>query len=128
MKVLTIIARILLGLAFVVFGSNFFLHFIPMTSPPTGLAGDFFRVFSESKYFYVIGAMQLIGGLLVLIGVFVPLGLTILAAMLFNILTFHILFLPNGITPGVVLSILELYLIWAYRPVFGALFTGRPAA
>jgi uncharacterized membrane protein YphA (DoxX/SURF4 family) len=121
MKILTIIARLLLGLAFVAFGSNFFLHFIPMGSPPTGLAGDFYRVMSESGYLYVIGAMQFIGGLLVLIGVFVPLGLTILAAMLFNILTFHLVFAPAGIGPGIVLSILEFYLIWAYRERFAPL-------
>lgn len=127
MKIVTIIVRLLLGLAFVVFGSNFFLHFIPMGPPPTGLAGDYFRVLSESGYLYAIGAMQFIGGLLVLIGLFVPFGLTILGAMLFNILTFHVLFAPAGIAPGIVLTILELYLIWAYRPAFIGLFTGRPA-
>ncbi len=41
MKVATIIARVLLGLVFVVFGSNIFLHFIPMPPPPPGLLGDF---------------------------------------------------------------------------------------
>ena len=41
MKIATIIARVLLGLVFVVFGSNIFLHFIPMPPPPPGLLGDF---------------------------------------------------------------------------------------
>ncbi len=41
MKIATAIARILLGLIFVVFGSNIFLHFIPMPPPPPTLAGDF---------------------------------------------------------------------------------------
>jgi hypothetical protein len=50
MKVITIIARVLLGLIFVVFGSNAFLHFIPMPPLPQGLAGDL-RVFFASVTF-----------------------------------------------------------------------------
>src|SRR6059058_334774 len=74
MKILTIIARVLLGLGFVVFGSNAFLHFIPMPPIPQTLAGDFTRVFIASGWASVIGALQVIGGLLLLIGRFVPLG------------------------------------------------------
>src|SRR5438874_9195815 len=68
MKILTIIARVLLGLGFVVFGSNAFLHFIPMPPIPQTLAGDFMRVFIASGYASVIGVLQVIGGLLLLIG------------------------------------------------------------
>src|SRR5207248_7701164 len=89
MKILTIIARILLGLIFVVFGSNAFLHFIPMPPIPQTLAGDYTRVFFASGYVYVVGALQVIGGLLLLLGRFVPLGLTILGAILVNILIFR---------------------------------------
>ncbi len=96
MKVLTVIARILLGLIFVVFGSNAFLHFIPMPPLPQNLAGDYTRVFLASGYVYVIGGLQVIGGLLLLIGRFVPLGLTILGAIIVNILIFHALMAPEG--------------------------------
>src|SRR5881409_4424302 len=89
MKIATIIARILLGLMFVVFGLNFFLNFIPAPPPSPGLAADYFKVFAASRYMYVVGALQLLSGLLLLIGRFVPLALTILAAMIFNILVFH---------------------------------------
>jgi len=57
MKILRIIARILLGLMFVTFGSNFFLNFIPTPPPPPGLAGDYFKVFAASGYMYVVGAL-----------------------------------------------------------------------
>ena len=80
MKILTIIVRVLLGLGFVVFGSNAFLQFIPMPPIPQTLAGDFTRVFINSGYASVIGALQLISGLLLLIGRFVPLALTILGS------------------------------------------------
>ena len=122
MKVVTIIARVLLGLIFVVFGSNFFLNFIPMPPPPPGLAGDYFKVFAGSGYMYVVGAMQLLSGLLLLIGRFVPLALTILAAMIFNIWTFHILMDPKGLVPmAIVAAALELFLVWRYRNAFAGI-------
>jgi putative oxidoreductase len=122
MKIATVIARILLGLMFVIFGSNFFLNFIPMPPPPPGLAGDYFRVFAASGYMYVVGAMQLISGLLLLIGRFVPLALTILAAMIFNIWTFHILMNPEGLFPMAILAVvLELFLVWSYRDRFAGI-------
>jgi putative oxidoreductase len=118
MKILTIIARVLLGLGFVVFGSNAFLHFIPMPPIPQTLAGDYTRVFLASGYVYVIGGLQVIGGLLLLIGRFVPLALTILGAILVNILIFHTLMAPEGFPPGLVFTALELFLVWRYREAF----------
>src|SRR2546428_11789900 len=121
MKVVTIVARVLLGLIFVVFGSNAFIHFIPMPPLPQNLAGDYTRVFIASGYVYVIGALQVIGGLLLLIGRFVPLGLTILGAMIFNILVFHALMAPEGFPMALVVAALELVLVWQYRAAFKGL-------
>ncbi|HEY2143385.1 MAG TPA: DoxX family membrane protein [Candidatus Udaeobacter sp.] len=121
MKIATIVVRILLGLMFVVFGSNFFLNFIQMPPPPPGLAGDYFKVFAASGYMYVIGAVQLLSGLLLLIGRFVPLALTLLAGMIFNILVFHVLMAPEGIAMGIVVAVLEIFLVWSYRDRFAGI-------
>jgi putative oxidoreductase len=121
MKILIIIARVLLGLIFVVFGSNAFLHFLPMPPLPEGVAGLYLKAFLESGYVYVIGGMQLIAGLLLLVGRFVPLGLTILAAMIFNIWAFHILMAPEGFPPALVVTVLEAFLLWQYRSAFAPL-------
>src|SRR3954464_11028112 len=118
MKIATIIARVLLGLIFVVFGSNAFLNFIPMPPPPPGPAGDYTKVFLASGYVYFIGGFQLIGGLLLLIARFVPLGLTILGAIIVNIWLFHILMAPEGLGPGIFVGVLELFLVWRYRDAF----------
>jgi len=118
MKILTIIARVLLGLGFVVFGSNAFLHFIPMPPIPQTLAGGFTHVFIASGWASVIGALQVIGGLLLLIGRFVPLGLTILGPIIVNILIFHALMAPEGFPPALVFTALELFLVWRYREAF----------
>jgi putative oxidoreductase len=123
MKVATIIARLLLGLAFTVFGLNFFLNFIPAEPPPPGLALDYFKVFSASGYAHVVGAIQLLGGLLLLVGKFVPLALTILAAMIFNILTFHLLMSPalKDIAPALIVTLLWALVAWQYRDRFAGI-------
>ena len=68
MKIATIVARSLLGLIFVVFGSNMFLNFIPMPPPPEGPARDFMMALVVSHYFYVVGALEVVGGLLLFTG------------------------------------------------------------
>jgi uncharacterized membrane protein YphA (DoxX/SURF4 family) len=123
MKIATVIARVLLGLIFVVFGSNIFLHFLPMTppTPPPPLAVDFTKALMESHYMLVVGALQVIGGALLLIGRFVPLGLTLLGPVIVNILLFHALLAPEGFPPALVVTVLELFLVWRYRQAFAGL-------
>jgi putative oxidoreductase len=121
MKIVTIIVRILLGLIFVFFGSNGFLHFLPMPPLPQGVAGEYLHAFFASGYVYVISGFQVAGGLLLLIGRFVPLGLTILAAIIVNIWAFHLLMAPEGLPPAVVVTILELFLVWSYRASFAGI-------
>jgi putative oxidoreductase len=121
MKILTIIARVLLGLIFVFFGSNGFLHFLPMPPLPQGVTGEYLHAFFASGYVYVISGFQVAGGLLLLIGRFVPLGLTILAAIIANIWAFHLLMAPEGLPPAVVVTILELFLLWSYRDRFAGI-------
>ena len=120
MKILTIIARSLLGLIFVVFGLNAFLQFIHMP-PPQGMAGDFMKALFVSHYYYVVAILQIVGGAICLLGRFVPLGLTLLGPVIVNILLFHIFLQPTGLPLAVVVSALELFLLWAYRGAFGGL-------
>ena len=121
MKNLTIIVRSLLGLTFVVFGLNAFLQFIPLP-PPQGLAGDFMKALLVSHYYYVVAILQIAGGAICLLGRFVPLGLTLLCPVIVNILLFHIFLEPSGLPLAVVVSVLALFLLWAYRQSFGGLF------
>jgi putative oxidoreductase len=123
MKYVIIIARVLLGLVFVVFGSNGFLHFMgPMPEIP-GQAGAFIGALASSGYLYVIVGLQVVGGLCLLIGSrFVPLGLTLLGPVIVNIMLYHI-FLDHMANPiAIVVSILALFLLWAYRDKFPAIF------
>jgi putative oxidoreductase len=125
MIIATIIVRVLLGLAFIVFGLNAFLNFIPAPPPPEGLAGDFVKVFTASGYAKWIGAFQILGGLLLFIPRFVPLGLTILGGVIVNILIFHTVMAPEGFGPGLVVAALALFLLWQYRGAFAGLVNGQ---
>ena len=122
MKYAIIIARILLGLVFVVFGSNAFLHFIPVP-PMQGQAGAFMGALLNSGYVYIIAILQVGGGLCLLIGSrFVALGLTLLGPVIVNIVLYHI-FLDPSLNPiAIVTVILALFLLWIYRYKFPAIF------
>ena len=125
MKIAVIIARILLGLDFVVFGSNAFLHFLPMPAIP-GDAGTFLGVLFNSHYLIAIALLEVIGGALLLAGRFVPLGLTLLGPIIVNIFLFHLLLAPSGLPMALMVVLLEAFLIWAYRSAFAGLFAARP--
>src|ERR1700745_365297 len=126
MKSATVIARVLLGLIFVTFGSNVFLHFIPMPPPPEGPARDFMTALFVSHYFYVVGALQVAGGVLLLVGRKVPLGLTLVGPVIVNILCFHVLMAPAGLPMAIVVSLLALFLLWRYREHFAGLVENAP--
>jgi putative oxidoreductase len=122
MKYAIIIVRVLLGLMFAVFGSNAFLHFIPMP-PMQGDAGAFIGALANSGYLYVIGGLQVAGGLLLLIGGrFVPLGLTLLGPVIVNIVLYHIFLDRSGLPMAICISIFALFLLWVYRYKFPAIF------
>ena len=125
MKIVAIICRILLGLMFIVFGANILHPFMPAPPPPPGSpTAQFMAVMAPTGWMHVVGFFQLLGGLLVLIGGTAPLGLVILGPILVNILTFHSLLMGGqGIVPGLVATLLEIILIYAYRANFAGIFT-----
>lgn len=126
MKVAATIARYLLGLMFAVFGLNGFLHFIPQPPPTSPLALQYLTVMVTSHYFAVIAAIQLISGLLLLAGFFVPLALTLLGPVLFNILVYHSLMDPSGIGAGAFATLLWFIVFARYRASFAGVFEARP--
>src|SRR5215472_3493869 len=103
-KIAALIARIIMGLIFVVFGLNGFLDFLKGPLPP-GLAGQFMSAMIQSHYVWLVSGAQVIGGALVLVGRYIPLGLAILAPVIVNILTFHALLMPAGAQMAILVTI-----------------------
>jgi uncharacterized membrane protein YphA (DoxX/SURF4 family) len=127
MKIASIVARYLLGLMFTVFGLNGFLSFIHQPPPANPLAIQFLVSVSESHFAAFFFAIQLLGGLLLLSGVFVPLALTLLAAELYNILAFHLTLSPATIPPALGACVLWVLVFLQYRESFNGIFRAKPA-
>jgi putative oxidoreductase len=127
MKITSIIARYLLGLMFTVFGLNGFLNFIHQPPPPNPLAIQFLVVVGQSHFAAFFFAIQVLGGLLLLSGYFVPLALTALAAELYNILAFHLTLAPASIPPALFAAVLWILVFVQYRQSFEGIFSAKPA-
>jgi uncharacterized membrane protein YphA (DoxX/SURF4 family) len=111
-------ARLFLGLAFTVFGLNFFLHFLPMPAAPPGAAAFAGALFASGYLFPLLKATEVVAGLLLLTGFFVPLALAVLAPILINIVGFHLFLEPSGLPLPLVMLAAEIYLARAYRAAF----------
>jgi uncharacterized membrane protein YphA (DoxX/SURF4 family) len=124
MKVTVLIARMLLGLVFVVFGFDKIVPFLPAKMPP-GEAGAMMLIMYTHKWLTFYGCVEAAGGLMLLTGRFVPLGLTLLAGMLTNILLFGITLAPSGLPVGLIAGLLEVFLVVAYRGSFAGIFAAN---
>jgi len=124
MRIASVIARYLAGVIFLVMGLNGFLNFIPFP-PPTGVAAQFMGALYVSHYLWVIFAFQVVGGLLLLVNRYVPLAVALLAPVLVNILTFHVLMAPAGLPMALFVAILWTVIFIQVRPAFSRLFQSR---
>ena len=121
-----------MGLVFILFGLNGFFHFIPQPKTPMpDAAQKFMGGLMATKYMFpLISGTQTVVGVMLVAGIFVPLAIVLIAPVIVNIILFHLFIMPATILPGIVVTVLELYLIWAYRGYFRPLFTiwARPGA
>jgi hypothetical protein len=101
-------------------GLNGFFYFIPAPKTPMPAeAMDFAMALQKSGYMnQLVSATQLIAGILLLFNLFVPLALTVLAPVIVNIIAYHVFLDFNMITPGIIVTLLEIYLAWIYRKSF----------
>ena len=126
MKIAATVARYLLGIIFLVFGSNMFLHFIPNPPIPPGPLADFTRAFAVSHYDFAIGFFQVVPAILLLINRYVPLALTVLAGVIINIDITHITMAPSGLPMAAIVSLLWLLVFLRVRSNFAPIFEPAP--
>ena len=115
-------ARIVLGVLFVAGPLTAAFHLAPEpTLAPRAAA--FMNALTRSGYMLpLLWTTEIAAGLLLLSGVFAPLGLLILAPVLVNIAAFHFFLAPNAAVPAVLACALETFLAWQYRDEFAPLF------
>lgn len=120
-----IIARILLGLVFFVYGLNGFLQILPLPQVE-GRAAQFFGGLAASEYFFpMLAVTQTVAGAALLLGRYVPLALAVLAPIIANIFAIHLFLAPSGIPHSVAMLALEIFLVWSYRDAFRPLLRPR---
>ena len=125
MKIVTLIARLLLGLTFVVLGLNGFLNFLNMGPLPSGLAGQFIVALAQSHYFWVVAGLQVAGGVLLLVNRFVPLALVLLGPVIVNILLYHVFLNRSGAQLAILVTILWFIVFYGHRQYFSGIFVQR---
>jgi putative oxidoreductase len=128
MKMTSLIARILLGALFVFAGLNHLMNFLPRQPMPAGPAGEFLIGIADIGYLNFIGVMEVIGGLLLIVNQFVPLGLTILGPIIINIIVLNVLIMPKALPVAALLVILWILGAWPLRSMFFPLLQRKPTA
>jgi hypothetical protein len=88
----------------------------------TGYPGQFIGSMAATGYLQAVAAFQVAGGLILLIGQFVPVGLTLLGPVIVNILMYHVFMDTQGLPMAFVVVLLEVFLIWQYRAAFAGIF------
>ena len=121
------IARLLLGLLFLVMGLNGFFNFLPAPTSIPPKAGAFFGAMMATGYLVpLVSGTQVVAAVLLLADRFVPLALVLLAPVIINIIFYHIFLSPTmGVPLAAAALLLELYLAWAYRAAFRPLLTPK---
>lgn len=120
MKIAPQIASGLLGLAFVVFGLNHFLHFIPMGDPPapSSPTGLFFGAVGTTGFLTFVKVLEILGGIAVAVPKTRNLGLLLLGPIIVNILAFNLFIAGGGAIlqpPVIVISLLAAFVLWTKR-------------
>jgi putative oxidoreductase len=127
MKKLTTISRVLLGFIYLVFGLDYFLHFIPYEPNHTGRVAAFKAGLKGVGYFYpMIKSIQIVGGISLLINQYAPFFAVVLFPISINVFLYHTILVPSGWLMGVLLIVPNLFLGYAYRKYYSGMFVKRP--
>jgi len=125
-KTTVLISRILLGFLYLVFGLDYFLHFIPYQPLHTGKTGAFIAGLKGVGYFYPMQkVIQILGGLSLLFNRYAPFSAVVLFPISLNVLLFHTILVPSGWLMGVTLMVPNLLLGYGYRKYYSGMFTKK---
>jgi uncharacterized membrane protein YphA (DoxX/SURF4 family) len=122
MKIAVIIVRVLLGLLLLFSSLAYFFNLIP-TPELSGSIRTFNEGMEASGYLVtLIKGTELICGLALVTGYFVPLALVVFSPLALNILCVHLSIAPEGIPVAIFVVLSTLFLLYAKRAYYAALF------
>jgi putative oxidoreductase len=127
MKKATMIFRVLLGLLYLVFGLDYFLHFIPYQPMHTGEAAALKAGLMGTGYIYpMMKTIQIVAGISLMLDRYAPFSAVVLFPISLNVLLFHTILVPSGWLMGVFLMVPNLFLGYAYRKYYAGMFIRKP--
>lgn len=128
MKIAVLIARVLLGLVFLVFGLNFFLQFLPMKPPPMSKEATAFQMglFGSGYFFPYLKVIETMSGLFLLVNRYTAFFLLVLLPISVNICLFHVILAPAGAPVGITVLVLNIFLCIAHLKYYKTVFTAKP--
>jgi putative oxidoreductase len=127
MKIVSLIARLLLGALMVFAGANHLFNFLPKAPMPPGVAGQFLGAMIATGYMSIVGGCEVAAGLLLLVNRFVPLALAVLGPVIVNIFIVNLLMAPKALPIAVVITILWILAAYRVRTAFLPLLRQRVA-
>jgi uncharacterized membrane protein YphA (DoxX/SURF4 family) len=127
MKIVSLIARLLLGALMVFAGSNHIFNFLPTAPMPSGVAGEFLGAMIATGYMSIVGACEVAAGLLLLVNRFVPLALAVLGPIIVNIFIVSLLMSPKALPVAILVAILWILAAYRVRTAFLPLLQQRVA-
>jgi putative oxidoreductase len=110
MKIVKHIPAYLLAFVFIVFGANFFLHFIPMPAM-TGDTLTFMTLFGGSGYMTFVKVLEIVFGVLLVLPKTRALGLLLMLPIVVNILCFEVFIAKQ---PGIGVALLIINAVGIY--------------
>ncbi len=121
LRITATVLRYLLGVIFLVFGLNGFLNFIPQP-PMEGDALSFMGGLMAAGYFFpLLKATEVLCGILLLTGFYVPLAVAVLGPITLNIFLVHTFLLPPN-PVSILVFAGNIFLAFAYKDHFKGIF------
>jgi len=114
------VIRILLGLFVLAFGINKFYSFIPMDAP-TGEAGAYFAALMSAKTITLVAVVEIVAGLSLILNKYGALMALILMSVSINALLFHAILAPSDILGAIILTVLNIVVLYGYKDKYAAL-------
>lgn len=131
-RYLPAVLRILLGLLLI--AANLAALFLGTKPPPEypAAATAFMLAMQHTGYLqWLVQGVEVLAGLALLVNLWVPLALVVLAPVSVNILLLHVFLTPGLLftiaLPGVLVFVLNAVLLWLYRDHYGELLVPRRA-
>ena len=117
MKYIPIIAKVLLAIPLLVFGVNKLLPtaFLEAAAPEGAVAQLYLQAFFASYLAKTVALIEVVVGVLLFVKRFELVALLLLAPVSLNILFFHLFHEIEGTPPGLVIFVLNIYLLTTHK-------------